>query len=100
MKYTVSLLEYSQAFQQEEIRQTVIIKRNWSQCIVAVYFTSKQLFRSPKAAMGKRKIQDGILQGHNIHTCCLPPNTTDYLQPMNISANKPAKDFIKMEFET
>ena len=29
----------------------------------------------------------------------LPPNTTDSLQPMDLSANKPAKDFLKRRFE-
>ena len=29
----------------------------------------------------------------------LPPNTTDSLQPMDVSVNKPAKDFLKRCFE-
>ena len=31
-----------------------------------------------------------ILERNNIHVCLLPPNTTDLLQLMDISVNKPA----------
>ncbi len=40
-----------------------------------------------------------LLDAHNIHVCLLPPNTTDHLQPMDISVNKPAKDFLKRQFD-
>ena len=40
-----------------------------------------------------------LLEANNIHTCLLPPNTTDKLQPMDLSVNKPAKDFLKRKFE-
>ena len=40
-----------------------------------------------------------LLDTHNIHVCLLPPNTTDRLQPMDISVNKPAKDFLKRQFD-
>ena len=40
-----------------------------------------------------------LLEQHNIHVCLLPPNTTDLLQPMDLSVNKPAKDFLRREFE-
>ena len=39
-----------------------------------------------------------LLEDHNIHICLLPANTTDLLQPMDISVNKPAKDFLKRQF--
>ena len=39
-----------------------------------------------------------VLEDHNIHICLLPANTMDLLQPMDISVNKPAKDFIKRQF--
>jgi hypothetical protein len=42
----------------------------------------------------------GLLEDNNIHVCRLPPNTTDRLQPMDVSVNKPAKDYIKREFQT
>ncbi len=35
----------------------------------------------------------------HVHVCLLLPNTTDRLQPMDISVNKPAKDFLRRKFE-
>ena len=40
-----------------------------------------------------------ILERNNINICLLPPNTTDLLQLMDISVNKPAKAFLKRKFE-
>lgn len=40
-----------------------------------------------------------LLDCYNIHLCLLPPNTTDRLQPLDISVNKPAKDFLKQKFD-
>ncbi len=42
---------------------------------------------------------NSLLEQNNIHTCLLPPNTTDLLQPLDISVNKPVKDFLKKKFE-
>ena len=39
------------------------------------------------------------LEKNNILISWLPPNTTDRLQPMDISVNKPAKEYLKKEFE-
>ena len=36
---------------------------------------------------------NSLLDANNIHVCLLPPNTTDRLQPLDISVNKSAKDF-------
>ena len=41
---------------------------------------------------------NSLLEANNIHVCLLPANTTDRLQPMDISVNKPAKDFLKRCF--
>ena len=40
-----------------------------------------------------------LLEHHNIHLCLLPSNTTDLLQPMDIAVNKPAKAYLKKQFE-
>ena len=39
------------------------------------------------------------LEENNILISWLPPNMTDRLQPMDISVNKPAKEYLKKEFE-
>jgi len=39
-----------------------------------------------------------LLEDNHLHVCLLPPNTTDFLQPMDLSVNKPAKSFLKNEF--
>ena len=39
-----------------------------------------------------------LLEEHNIHAVKLPPNCTDRLQPMDISVNKAAKDFLRQKF--
>ena len=40
-----------------------------------------------------------FLEANDIHVCLLPSNTTDRLQPMNLSVNKPAKSLLKTKFE-
>ena len=40
-----------------------------------------------------------LMESHNIHTCLIPPNTTDRLQPMDVAVNKPAKAFLKQKFQ-
>ena len=42
---------------------------------------------------------NALLEAHNILVSLLPANTTDLLQPMDIAVNKPAKDYLKREFE-
>ena len=39
-----------------------------------------------------------LLEMCNLHVCLLPANTTDLLQPMDISVNKPAKSFLRKQF--
>lgn len=40
-----------------------------------------------------------LLESYNIHTVLLPPNTTDRLQPMDLTVNKPAKEFLRKKFQ-
>lgn len=40
-----------------------------------------------------------LLEENNINVCLLPANTTDRLQPLDVSVNKPAKDFLRHKFE-
>lgn len=44
------------------------------------------------------KVQ-GILEDNLIHSCMLPPNTTDLFQPIDLSVNKPAKEFLRLKFQ-
>ena len=39
-----------------------------------------------------------LLAKHNIHVVTLPPNCTNRLQPMDLTVNKAAKDFLKRKF--
>ena len=47
----------------------------------------------------KGQITSKLLEENSIHTCILPPNTTDLLQPMDLSVNKPAKEFLRQKFQ-
>ena len=50
----------------------------------------------------KRKITQSminLLESNNILLSLLPPNTTDVLHPMDLSVNKPAKDYLTGCFE-
>ena len=40
-----------------------------------------------------------LLERHHIHSCFIPTNTTDRLQPMDVAVNKPAKAFLKEQFQ-
>lgn len=76
--------------------------------VIIPYVTSmREYFEPDTPALAiydnfKGQITAGItdlLESHNIHTCLLPANTTDLLQPMDLSVNKPAKDILKRRFE-
>ena len=40
-----------------------------------------------------------MLEENNIQVCLIPPNTTDRLQPLEISVNKLAKHFLQQKFQ-
>ena len=40
-----------------------------------------------------------MLDSNNIQVVKIPPNCTDCLQPMDLSINKPAKDFSRNKFQ-
>ena len=40
-----------------------------------------------------------LLDSHNINVALIPANCTDRLQPLDLSINKPAKDFLRKQFE-
>jgi len=63
----------------------------------------RQLFNEDKPALvimdNFTEVLTELLESHRIHTCLIPPSTIDRLQPMDISVNKPAKNFLKKQFE-
>uniref|UniRef100_A0A1X7T5C2 DDE-1 domain-containing protein n=1 Tax=Amphimedon queenslandica TaxID=400682 RepID=A0A1X7T5C2_AMPQE len=40
-----------------------------------------------------------LLDENNIFYILIPPNPTEQLQPLNLSVNKPEKDFVKSKFQ-
>ena len=36
-----------------------------------------------------------LFDDYNVYECTLPPNTTDLLQPMDITVNKPTKVYLR-----
>ena len=49
----------------------------------------------------KGQITDQIVQllsDNNVHVVLIPPNCTDQFQPMDLSVNKPAKEFLRSKF--
>ena len=40
-----------------------------------------------------------LMEANYIHADLLPPNTTDQLQPLDVSLNKPDKDLVRHKFQ-
>ena len=61
---------------------------------------SEKLYRMLQAHLKKDQITPTVfqhLETYNIHHCLLPSNTTDRLQPMDLTMNKPVKMFFEEE---
>lgn len=75
------------------------------QIVVPYVERTRELCGDPSAAAlftmdnFKGQITSSVSQSNNIHVCVIPPNVTDRLQPMDLSVNKLAKDFLKCCFE-
>jgi hypothetical protein len=41
-----------------------------------------------------------LLQKNNVHIVIIPANCTDRLQPLDVSVNKAAKDFLRSQLQT
>jgi len=39
------------------------------------------------------------IDAHDVYVVMIPANCTDRLQPLDISVNKPAKDFLQRQFQ-
>ena len=40
-----------------------------------------------------------LLEANHVDTVSISANCTDHLQPVDLSVNKPAKDFLRSKFE-
>ena len=65
---------------------------------LASFYPALVIFDNFKAQCTAEILQ--MLDDHHIYVVLLPPNCTDRLQPMDLSVNKPAKDFLRKEFNT
>ena len=99
------------------VRNVAIVNNHWSNEETMIQYVNnvfvpyveqiRQLFNEDKPAViimdnFKGQITEAmieLLERHRIHTCLIPANATDRLQPMDISVNKPAKSFLKKQFE-
>ena len=99
------------------VRNVAIVNNHWSNEETMIQYVNnifvpyveqiRQLFNEDKPAViimdnFKGQITEAmteLLERHRIHTCLIPANATDRLKPMDISVNKPAKSFLKKQFE-
>ena len=74
------------------------VKKTWQELGLCSTYPALVLFDSFKG-----QCIEGIFQKldeNNILYIIVPPNTTDKLQPLDLSVNKPAKDFVKERFQS
>ena len=65
---------------------------------LASSYPALMIFDNFKAQCTSEILQ--IIDDHHIYVTLLPPNCTDRFQPMDLSVNKPAKDFLHKEFNS
>ena len=81
--------------EQEEIPPELII--NWDQTGIC-FVSSSSWTMEEKGVKRVKVVGQSDIQLYLQEPCLLPANTTDLLQPMDLSVNKPAKSFIKDQF--
>ena len=74
------------------------VERKRQELRLANSYPASVIFDNFKAQCTAEILQ--MLDDHHIYVILLPPNCTDRLQPMDLSVNKPAKDFLHKEFNT
>ena len=63
----------------------------WQELRLANSYPASVIFDNFKAQCTAEILK--MLDDHHIYVILLPPSCTDRLQPMDLSVNKPAKDF-------
>ena len=74
---------------------TIRRERSWSLHWITQHYCCLTIF---KLSVWKRYSGTLILIMYS-YVILIPPNCTDRLQPLDISVNKPAKDFLRQEFQ-
>ena len=74
------------------------VERKQQELRLANSYPALVIFDNFKAQYTAEILQ--ILDDHHIYVILLPPNCTDRLKLMDLSVNKPAKDFLHKEFST
>ena len=84
---------------EEYIHEIILlyIKRKREELRIALDHPALLLFDNFKAQCTEKILR--YIDSYNIYVILIPPNCTDSLQPLDISVNKPAKDFLRRKFQ-